>query len=132
MVETSFLSQDKLAREQIDPDALVVLDQFYPQIVASVRQAIASEMIVVVGMAGNPFVKKARIALHSANFEFRYLEFGGYFRQWKQRLAIKLWSGWPTFPQVFVDGKLIGGFEQLHRKIENGSLRAMLERLRSP
>ena len=27
----------------------------------------------------------------------------------EKRLAIKLWSGWPTFPQVFVRGELIGG-----------------------
>jgi hypothetical protein len=34
-----------------------------------------------------------------------YLEYGSYFSKWKERLAIKLWSGWPTFPQVFVDGR---------------------------
>ena len=27
--------------------------------------------------------------------------------------TIKLWRGWPTFPIVFVDGKLIGGYKEL-------------------
>jgi monothiol glutaredoxin len=41
------------------------------------------------------------------------LSYGNYFSKWKQRLAIKLWSGWPTYPQIFIDGKLIGGCDDL-------------------
>jgi monothiol glutaredoxin len=32
---------------------------------------------------------------------------------WKKRLAIKLWTGWPTFPQIFHKGVLIGGAKDL-------------------
>lgn len=81
--------------------------------------------MVVVGMAQNPFVKKARAALEKAGIPFTYLEYGSYFSQWKERLAIKLWSGWPTFPQVFVRGTLVGGFTDVERMIADGSLQKL-------
>ncbi|MFZ4713247.1 MAG: glutaredoxin [Bacteriovoracaceae bacterium] len=42
---------------------------------------------------------------------------------WKQRLAIKLWSGWATYPQVFIDGKLIGGFKDLEAKLSRNEIK---------
>ena len=60
-----------------------------------------------------PFVNKARKALDDAGVKFTYLEFGSYVSQWKQRLALKLWAGFPTFPMVFVDGTLVGGHAEL-------------------
>ena len=38
--------------------------------------------------------------------------------------AIKLWSGWPTFPQVFVDGTLIGGEDLTKAALADGSLKS--------
>src|SRR5690606_1878264 len=67
---------------------------FHADIVAQVAAAVSSQPVVVVGMTVNPFVKRARKALTAAGIEFTYLEYGGYTSQWKQRLAIKLWSGW--------------------------------------
>jgi len=32
------------------------------------------------------------------------------------------WTGWPTFPMVFVKGVLVGGAEDLARLIEKGEL----------
>ena len=55
-------------------------------------------------MAQNPVVKRARKMLDEAGVTFTYLEYGSYFSKWKERLAIKLWAGFPTFPMVFVDG----------------------------
>ena len=77
-------------------------------------------------MAQNPHVKNVRKALTEAGIEFEYLEFGSYFSAWKQRLALKLWSGWPTFPQVFVRGTLIGGEDLTKAAIANGTLRSRL------
>jgi hypothetical protein len=51
-------------------------------------------------MAQNPHVKRVRTALTEAGIEFTYLEHGSYFSKWKERLAIKFWSGWPMFPQT--------------------------------
>ncbi|MBI2094922.1 MAG: Grx4 family monothiol glutaredoxin [Candidatus Omnitrophica bacterium] len=35
-------------------------------------------------------------------------------------------SNWPTFPQVFIDGKLVGGCDLVHEMHENGQLRELL------
>ena len=36
-------------------------------------------------------------------------------------------SNWPTFPQVFVDGKLIGGSDILSEMDERGELKPLVE-----
>jgi monothiol glutaredoxin len=36
-------------------------------------------------------------------------------------------SGWPTIPQVFVGGELVGGADITQELAENGELRAILE-----
>lgn len=89
------------------------IESFHPQYVKEVEAAVASNKFVIVGMKQNPVVKNARNLLTSKGIEFKYLEYGSYVSMWKQRLAIKLWSGWPTFPMVFQDGKLVGGFREL-------------------
>ena len=95
--------------------------------VEQVRAAVERDPVVVVGMAQNPVVKRARAGLTAAGIPFTYLSFGSYLSAWKERLAIKLWSGWPTFPQVFVGGVLIGGNQEMAAMIEDGSLKDMLE-----
>ncbi len=99
---------------------------FHADVVQQVQRAVASDPVVVVGMAGNPHVKKARQALSEAGVSFTYLEFGSYFKGWKERLAIKLWSGWPTFPQVFVRGTLIGGGDEVKAALADGSFKERL------
>ena len=93
---------------------------------AKVAAAVSSDAVVVVGMAQNPFVKKARQALTEAGVPFTYLEFGSYLKAWKERLAIKMWSGWPTFPQVFVRGVLVGGHDDVVAMLADGSLKGRL------
>ena len=99
---------------------------FHSEAITKVQAAVKSDAVVVVGMAQNPFVKKARVALTEANIPFTYLEFGSYFKGWKERLAIKLWSGWATFPQVYIRGTLIGGYDDLRESLANGSLQQRL------
>ena len=106
-----------LASEMLAPNALSYVANYHQEVVKKVIDTVASNKVVVVGMAKNPFVGKARRALKAASVDFKYLEYGSYLSQWKQRLAIKLWSGWPTYPQVFVDGKLIGGFKELEQEL---------------
>ena len=82
-------------------------------IVDEVNAAISSNEFVVVGMAQNPHVKRARKMLGKNNITFKYLEYGSYLGEWRRRNTLKMWTGWPTFPMVFVEGKLIGGADQL-------------------
>lgn len=116
--------------EKIWPSALAKLPAFHPDVVREVSDAIARHDVVVVGMAQNPFVKKVRKALSDASISFTYLEYGSYLSGWQRRLAIKLWSGWPTFPQVFVRGQLVGGEELTKAAIADGSLQKALSQPR--
>lgn len=102
-----------LDEAKISNGAQDAIARFHASIVSEVEQAIQSNEWVVVGMAYNPPVKKARTLLAEKNVSFKYLEYGGYLSQWKRRLAIKLWTGWPTFPQIFHNGVLVGGHKDL-------------------
>ena len=115
------LPEDKRA-----PAVAEAMANFHRDVVDQVRAAVERDPVVVVGMAQNPFVKRARQALTEAGVPFTYLEYGSYLGMWKQRLAIKLWSGWPTFPQIFVRGMLVGGFEDTRKALEDGSLKKLL------
>jgi monothiol glutaredoxin len=114
---------------QISPEATGKLTSFHEDVVVRVAAAVAKDPVVVVGMAQNPHVKNVRKALDGAGIPFTYLEFGSYFSEWRPRLAIKLWSGWPTFPQVFVRGVLLGGEDLTKAAIADGSLKKRLERV---
>ena len=104
------------------PEAAAIQDAFHPTVVNEVKQAVSSNRVVVVGMGWNPNVTRARSALDKAGIKHTYLQYGNYAGQWRQRLAVKLWSQWPTFPQVFVDGGLVGGADQTEAAIAAGKL----------
>lgn len=95
-------------------------------IVHNVQAAAASNPVLVVGMAFNPPGRAARKALAAAGVPFHYLEYGSYLSQWRRRNALKMWTGWPTFPMIFVKGQLIGGGSDLHKLIESGELKRLL------
>ena len=95
-------------------------------IVREVQAAVAKHPVVVVGMGMNPFPKKARKLLDDAGVAYQYLEYGNYFNTWRQRNALKLWTGWPTMPMVFVKGTLVGGANDLQKLIDSGELKKLL------
>ena len=95
-------------------------------IIDEVRTAMGAHPVVVVGMSQNPMPRKARKALDAAGITHHYLEFGSYFNNWRRRNALKMWTGWPTFPMVFVNGTLVGGATDVMRLIESGELKKML------
>lgn len=97
-----------------------------PEILHEVQQAVTEHAVVVVGMRQNPFPRRARQALTEAGIDHHYLEYGSYFSQWRPRTALKMWTGWPTFPMVFVKGQLVGGAGDLKRLIGSGELQRML------
>ena len=105
--------REKVAKNRVD-------------IIREVQAAIASSDVVIVGMAINPAPRKARRMLDAAGIQYRYLEYGSYFREWRRRTALKMWTGWQTFPMVFVKGVFIGGAGDLAKLIESGELKKML------
>jgi monothiol glutaredoxin len=121
------MSDLSVSRPPHSPVAAEKARNFHAGIVDRVRAAVAANDVVVIGMGWNPHVKRAREALTEANIPFEYLEFGNYASLWSERLAVKLWAGWPTFPQVFVKGVLVGGNTELRAGLADGSVRAMLD-----
>lgn len=109
------------------PAATAIVASFHADTVAEVAAAVAREKVVVVGMAWNPHCRWACAALRAADVPFTYLEYGNYVVGWKKRLAIKMWTGWPTFPQVFVRGTFIGGNTELTPMIADGTFKQLLD-----
>jgi glutaredoxin-related protein len=95
-------------------------------IVNEVMGAVKAHDVVVVGMGMNPFPKKVRKALDDAGQAYKYLEYGNYFNTWRERNALKLWTGWPTFPMVFVKGMLVGGANDLRALMDSGEFARLL------
>ena len=116
-----------LEENRIHPEIRDRIANYRSEIVREVEEAVAANAIVVVGMRHNPFPKKARKLLDAAGFKYRYLEYGSYLRDWRRRLAIKMWAGWPTFPMVFVKGVLVGGASDLEKLIASGELKQRVE-----
>lgn len=42
------------------------------------------------------------------------------------RQGLKAYSDWPTFPQLYVDGELVGGLDIIKEMVESGDLQSML------
>jgi glutaredoxin-related protein len=115
-----------LDENHIHPAIRDKVGQWQQAIVKEVQAALAVNAVVVVGMGMNPYPKKAKRALDAAGVKYAYLEYGNYFNTWRERNALKLWTGWPTLPMVFVKGTLVGGAQDLDKLIASGELKALL------
>ena len=112
-----------LEESRIHPAVRDKVASYRSQVVKEVQDAVAAHAIVVVGMRINPWPKRARKLLDNAGLAYHYLEYGSYFSEWRRRTALKMWTGWPTFPMIFVKGVLIGGAQDLERLIQKGELK---------
>jgi len=112
-----------LPESQIHPAVREKIASYRTDVLKEVQAAVAANDIVVVGMRMNPFPRKARRLLDAAGLAYKYLEYGSYFGEYRRRLVLKLWTGWPTFPMVFAKGVLIGGADDLAKLIESGEIR---------
>jgi glutaredoxin-related protein len=112
-----------LDEAKIHPAVREKVASYRTDMIKEVQAAVAANDIVVVGMKQNPMPKKARRLLNAAGLKYAYLEYGSYFSQWRRRLSLKLWTGWPTFPMVFVKGVLVGGADDLQKLLESGELK---------
>ncbi|MCU0896824.1 MAG: glutaredoxin [Burkholderiales bacterium] len=120
------MSRSILDETRIHPAIREQVAGHHAEIVREVQDAVAANDVVVVGMALNPYPRKARKALDAKGIAHRYLEYGGYLGDWRRRNALKMWTGWPTFPMVFVKGVLVGGASELERLIASGELEKLL------
>ena len=112
-----------LDESRIHPAIREHVTTHHADIVREVEAAVSANPLVIVGMAQNPAVRSARKALDHVKIAYKYLGYGSYLREWRRRNALKMWTGWPTFPMVFVKGVLVGGADDLARLLESGELR---------
>ena len=115
-----------LAESHIHAAVREKISNHQQEIVKEVQAAVAANPVVVVGMGINPMPKKARKLLDEAAITYKYLEYGNYLNTWRKRNALKMWTGWPTFPMVFVKGTLVGGTDDVQKLITSGELKTLL------
>ena len=120
------MTRSVLAEEQLHPAIRDRVASAHAATVHAVQAVAAMHPVLVVGMAGNPWCRRARRMLDGAGQAHHYLEYGSYLSAWQPRLALKMWTGWPTFPMVFVRGRLVGGAQDLGALMRSGELQRLL------
>jgi glutaredoxin-related protein len=125
---TDSLQRPVLDIAQIHPAIRASVAQERQAWVHEVQAALSATPVVVVGMRHNPYCKKACRLVAAQGVNYKYLEYGSYFSGWRGRNALKMWTGWPTFPMVFVQGVLIGGATDLERLIASGEFKQTVSR----
>ena len=63
-------------------------------------------------------------ALQSCGASFAYVNI---FEDPELRDALKQYSNWPTYPQLYVGGELVGGSDIITEMHQNGELQAVLQ-----
>lgn len=115
-----------LDESRIHPAIRERVATLHADLLREVQAAVAAHPVVVLGMKGNPFVRRARRLLDAQGIAHHDIDIGGYLSLWRRRNALKLWTGWPTFPMVFVKGQLVGGADDLQRLQASGGLGELL------
>jgi monothiol glutaredoxin len=90
---------------------------------------------VLLYMKGTPdfpqcgFSAKTVSVLRAAGAKFAYINI---FEDPEVREGLKAFSNWPTFPQLYVKGELIGGCDIAVELYESGELKQILEAAGEP
>ena len=93
-------------------------------------KSVVEENDIIIFMKGSPeapqcgFSKQTTEALKSCNAEFAYVDI---LAEPEVRSGLPQFSNWPTFPQVFVKGELIGGCDIVMDLFQKGELQKMID-----
>ncbi len=85
---------------------------------------------VLLYMKGTPdfpqcgFSGQAVAALNAIGKPYSYVNI---FEDQEVREGLKTYSNWPTFPQLYVKGELIGGCDIMMEMYQSGELKTLLE-----
>lgn len=99
------------------------------EVVQEIKQIIADNPVILF-MKGTPdfpqcgFSMRTAQALKSCDVDFVYVDV---LASPEVRSNLPGISNWPTFPQVFVNGELIGGCDIVLEMFQNGELKSALE-----
>ena len=86
--------------------------------------------LVLLYMKGTPqfpqcgFSGRSVQVLQACGVEFAYVNV---FEDPEIRENLKIFSQWPTFPQLFINGELVGGSDIIMELFEKGELQKMLD-----
>jgi len=85
---------------------------------------------VIVYMKGNPNFSQCGFSGHTVEILQSYgypFETVDVLEDQAIREGIKQYSNWPTIPQIFINGKFIGGCDIVHEMHERGELAPLLK-----
>lgn len=85
---------------------------------------------VILYMKGTPDFPQCGFSAHSVEILKSYgipFETQDVLADPEVREGIKQYSNWPTIPQVYINGKFVGGCDILHELHERGELAPMLK-----
>ncbi|MFP4147793.1 MAG: Grx4 family monothiol glutaredoxin [Halorhodospira sp.] len=95
----------------------------------TIRQQVAENPILLY-MKGSPdqpmcgFSQRAAQALAGCGREFAYVDV---LQDEQIRQGIKAFGDWPTIPQLYIDGELVGGCDIIMEMFESGELQQLVD-----
>jgi monothiol glutaredoxin len=102
---------------------------FKMDVVERIKAELGSSPVVLF-MKGTPdfpqcgFSAQTVAALRSIGAQFKHVNI---FEEPELREALKRFSNWPTYPQLYVNGELVGGCDIAIEMYHSGELRKLLE-----
>lgn len=93
-------------------------------------EALTTENPVILFMKGNRFMPQCGFSAHVIGLLSQYTD--NYatvdiLSDMDIRQGLKEYSNWPTYPQLYVDGKFVGGCDIISEMDEDGELAPLLE-----
>ena len=91
---------------------------------------VIEENDVIIFMKGSPeapqcgFSMRTSEALKACNADFAYIDI---LAEPEVRSSLPQYSNWPTFPQLFVKGELVGGCDIVMDLYQKGELQTMID-----
>jgi monothiol glutaredoxin len=91
---------------------------------------VIEENNVIIFMKGSPeapqcgFSARTTEALKACNADFAYIDI---LAEPEVRAGLPQFSNWPTFPQLFVSGELVGGCDIVMDLYQKGELQTMID-----
>lgn len=98
-------------------------------VITRIKQQLESNPVLIY-MKGTPdfpqcgFSARTVQALKACGTEFAYVNI---FEDPELREKLKEYSDWPTYPQLYINGELIGGCDIVMELYESGELKNMIE-----
>ncbi|CBH16175.1 monothiol glutaredoxin, putative [Trypanosoma equiperdum] len=104
-------------------------DQVKPELAAAIRRIIAEDRIVIF-LTGTPqeprcgFTVKMVDMMHQLGVKYSFYNI---LEDDEVCEGLKIYSDWPTYPQLYIDGDLVGGYDVCKGMLLSGQLTKLLK-----